>query len=139
MTICKVYVNTKTALAGGLRAAFVALAHFAQVIPRVNAAGMPVIPGDIQRVPAHRLNLFWLGRLLIHGQQAGGLLGGFAGAAMMIVALFRAGGAGAGVAQPLKAKVRAMAVVPLDIHSGTGGDVDFDGLGIDHGHIDKYI
>jgi len=30
-----------------------------------------------------------------------------------------------------------MAVVPLDVHSGTGGDVDFDGLGINHGHIDS--
>ncbi len=58
---------------------------------------------------------------------------------MVVVALFRAGGAGAGVAQPLEAKVRVMAVVPLDVHAGTGGDVDFDGLGVDYGHIDKYI
>jgi len=56
----------------------------------------------------------------------------------MIVALFRAGGARAGVAQPLETKVGAMAVVPLDVHSGTGSDVHFDGLGIDHGHVNKY-
>jgi hypothetical protein len=35
--------------------------------------------------------------------------------------------------------VGAMAVVPLDIYSGAGGDVNFDRLGIDHGHTDKYI
>ncbi len=64
---------------------------------------------------------------------------GLAGIAMVIVALFRAGGAGAGVAQPLEGKVGAMAVVPLDVHSGTGGDVYFDRFGIDHGHMDKYI
>jgi hypothetical protein len=35
--------------------------------------------------------------------------------------------------------VRAVAVVPLNVHAGAGGDVDFDRLGIDHGHTDKYI
>jgi len=58
---------------------------------------------------------------------------------MVIVALFRAGGAGTSVPKPLKAKVRVMAIVPLDIHSGTGSDVHFDRLGIDYRHIDKYI
>ena len=76
---------------------------------------------------------------LYMGSRAGGLLGGLTGIAMVIVALFRAGGARACVAQPLKAKVRLMAVVPLNVHSGTGGDVYFDRLGIDYGHIDKYI
>jgi hypothetical protein len=35
--------------------------------------------------------------------------------------------------------VRVMAIVPLNIHSRTGGDVYLDRLGIDYGHINKYI
>lgn len=100
---------------------------------------MAIIPSDVQRIPAHRLNFLGLGRFFIHGQQAGGLLGRLAGAAMVIVPFFCAGGAGAGVAQPLKAKVCAMAVVPLDVHTRTGGDVHFDRLGINDGHMNKYI
>ncbi len=125
----------ETVLAGGLHAAFFALAEFAQVVPGINAAGVAVIPGDVQRVAAHRLHFFGLGRFLIHGQQAGGLLRGLAGIAMVIVALFRAGGTGACVAKPLEAKMGVMAVVPLDIHSSTGGDVDFDRLGVNYGHM----
>lgn len=134
-----VQTNLETVLAGGVSAAFVALADFSQIIPGIDAAGVAVIPRDIQRIPAHRFNFFGLGRLLIHRQQAGGLFGGLSRIAMVIVALFRAGGAGACVTQPLEGKVRAMAVVPLDVHSGTGGDVDFDGFGIDDGHRDQYI
>jgi hypothetical protein len=33
----------------------------------------------------------------------------------------------------------AMAVVPLNVHSSTSGDIYFDGFGIDHGHKDKYM
>ena len=100
---------------------------------------MAVIPGDIQRIASHGLHFLGLGWLLVHWQQAGDLFGGLAGAAVVIVSLFRAGGAGTCVAQPLKAKVRVMAVVPLNVHSRTGGDVHFDRLGIDYGHRDKYM
>jgi hypothetical protein len=120
-------------------AAFLALAHLAQVVPRVDTAGVSVIPGYIQCVSSHRLHFFGLGWLLVHWQQAGDLFGGLARTAVVIVTLFRAGGAGTGVAQPLKAKMRAMAVVPLNVHSCTGGDVHFDRLGIDYGHMDKYM
>jgi len=99
---------------------------------------MTVIPGDIERIAAHRLHFFGFGWLLVHGQEAGGLFGWLAGIAVMRVALFGAGGAGTGVAQPLEAEVGAMAVVPLDVHARTGGDVNFDGLGVDYGHRDKY-
>lgn len=126
-------------LAYDFGAAFFALADFAQVVPGIDAAGVTVIPRNVQCIFTHRLHFFGLGRFFIHGQQAGGLLRRLAGIAMMIVALFRAGGAGAGVAQPLEGEVGAMAVVPLDVHSCTGSDVDFDGLGIDHGHTNKYI
>jgi hypothetical protein len=33
--------------------------------------------------------------------------------------------------------VGAMAVVPLDVHSRAGGDVDFNGLGVNDGHMDS--
>src|SRR6476620_10259936 len=58
---------------------------------------------------------------------------------MVIVAFFRAGGARTCVTQPLEAKMGLMAVVPLDVHSSTGGNVDFDRLGVNYGHTDQYI
>lgn len=122
-----------------MRSAFVALADFPQVVPGIDAAGVAVIPGNVQSVFPHRLHLFGFGRLFVHRQQRGGLFGGLARAAMVGVALFSAGGAGACVAQPLEGEVGAMAVVPLDVHSRAGGDVDFDGLGVNYGHRNKYI
>jgi len=100
---------------------------------------MAVIPGNIEGIFPHRLHFFGPGRLFVHGQQRGGLFGGLAWIAMVGVALFRAGGAGACVAQPLEGEVRVVAVVPLDVHSCAGGDVDFDGFGVNYGHRNKYI
>ena len=116
-------------------AARFALAEFAQVVPGIDPAGVAVIPGNVQRIFTHRLHFLGPGWLFVHRQQRGRLLGGLAGIAMVRVALFSAGGAGACVTQPLEGEVGAMAVVPLDVHPGAGGDVDFDGFGVDHGHI----
>lgn len=100
---------------------------------------MAVIPDNIQGIATYGFHFLGLGGFLIHGQQAGRLFGRLSGAAVMGVAFFGAGGAGAGVAQPLETKVGAMAVVPLDVHAGTGGDINFDRLGVDYSHMDKYI
>jgi len=118
-------------------AARFALAEFAQVVPGIDTAGVAVIPGNVQRIFTHRLHFLGPGRLLVHWQQAGGLLRGLARIAMVRVALFSAGSAGTGVPQPLEGEVGAMAVVPLNVHSGAGGDVDFDGFGVNHGHMDS--
>ena len=99
---------------------------------------MTIIPRDVQSVSTYRLHFLGFGRFLIQGQQAGGLFGGLARIATMGVALLGAGGAGAGVAQPLETEMSAMAVVPFNVHARTGGDVDFDGLRIDYGHMHKY-
>lgn len=122
-----------------MRAALFTLADFAQVVPGIDAAGVAVIPGDVQGIFTHRLYFFGPGRLFVHRQQGGGLFGRLTRIAMVGVAFFSACGAWAGVTQPLEGEVRAMAVVPLDVHSRAGGDVDFDGLGVDHGHMNKYI
>lgn len=94
---------------------------------------MAVIPGDIEGVAAYGLYFLRARRLLVHRQKSVGGFGRLAGTAIVIVALFGAGGAGTGVAQPLKAVMRVVAVVPVDVHAGSGGDVDFDGFGVD-GH-----
>src|SRR5260370_12728721 len=114
--------------------AFLASAHLAQVIPGVNAARVAVIPADVERIAAHRFDLFWLGRLFIHRQQGGRRFGRLPRLAMMAVAVFRTGRARAGIAQPLEGVVRAMAVVPLDVDTGSGGDVDLDRFGVDDSH-----
>ncbi len=95
---------------------------------------MAVIPGDVQCIFSNRLDLFRACGLFVHGQQSVSWLGWLTRLAIVIIALFGAGSAGAGVAQPLEAIVRAMAVVPLNVHAGAGGDIDLDGFGIDDGH-----
>src|SRR6266853_2080420 len=57
----------------------------------------------------------------------------------MVVAFLGAGGARTGVAQPLKAIVGAVPVVPLDVHAGTGSDIDLDRFGVDGRHLFQYI
>ena len=48
---------------------------------------------------------------------------------MIVAALFVAGGARAGIAQPLEIVVGVVTIVPLNIRAGSSGDVHFDGFG----------
>ena len=91
---------------------------------------MTIIPGDVDRILADRFYFLWPRWLFIHWQQSIRSFGCLAGLAMMTVALFGAGGAGAGVAEPLKVVVSVVAVIPVDVHSGAGGYIDLYGFGV---------
>lgn len=120
-------------------AALFTLAHLAQVIPGVDAAGVAVIPGNAHGITAYWLYFFWTRGFLIHRQQGAGSLWRLSRFAMIVVALFVAGSARAGIAQPLKVVVRLMAVVPLNINARASGDVHLDGFGIvRHSRISIY-
>src|SRR5258708_18215075 len=85
--------------------AFIALASFPQIVPGVNTAGVAVIPTEVERVAAHRLDLFGLDRLLIHGQQRRRCFRRLARLAMVVVAVFGAGGTRTCITQPLESVV----------------------------------
>src|SRR5689334_10110908 len=57
---------------------------------------------------------------------------------MMRVPFFRAGSAWACVTQPLEAEMGLVAVIPLNIHPGAGGDVDLDRFRVNHAHQSQY-
>src|SRR5262245_29349529 len=104
------------------------LAHLAEIVPGVDAAEVAVVPADVEGIPAHRLYLLGLGRLFVHRQQRRGGFGRLSSLTMVTVAVLGAGRARAGIAQPLEGVMSAMAVVPLDVDSGSGRDVHLDGL-----------
>src|SRR5262249_11775435 len=110
----------------GRFSAFIALAHFTKVVPGIDAAGVAVVPGEAQRIAAHRLGFCGLDGLLIHRQQRGGGFSRFSGLALVTGTVLNAGGTRAGIAQPLEAVMRTVAVVPLDVNAGSSGDIYFD-------------
>src|SRR5260370_19716190 len=84
---------------------------------------MGVIPAEIQRITPYSLNILGPGPLLVHGKQCRGRFGRLSRAAMSVLAIFLTGGARAGIAQPLEVVVALVPVIPLNVHSCTGGDV----------------
>jgi hypothetical protein len=58
-----------------------------------------------------------------------------AGLAAGLFTFVVAEGAGAGIAQVDKRVVRAVAVGPLDVYTGSGGQVYFYGFGVSGGHV----
>jgi len=96
---------------------FAALATAAQIIPGVDAAGVAVLPVELDCVAADGLRA---GRL--HGRGIHGQDGGWPGLWLpyftaIRLALLDAGGAGAGITQPGKAPGAVVAVNPIDLHA----------------------
>jgi hypothetical protein len=89
-----------------------------------------VVPGESNRVFADAFGGKRLGGGFEHGQHAGLKFGRLAGFAARLLAFFVAHRAGAGVPKEYKAIVRHMAVFPIDIDTGTGGQIHFHRLGI---------
>src|ERR1039458_10116264 len=87
---------------------------------------MAVVPRETNGVFANRLNFRRPRRGLEHGQLPGDGLKRVAGLAAVLGALFLAQRTRAGIAQKGKAVNAAMPVLPLDVHTGAGGDVDFN-------------
>src|SRR5689334_14355845 len=101
---------------------------------------MPVIPCNIQRIPANGLYFLRPGWFLVHGQQRScRLLFSLARLATLIVALFGAGCARARIPQPLEPVVGSVAVIPLNIHSRSCGHIDLHRFWVRHRHIFQYI
>src|SRR5216684_4770247 len=113
-------------------------AVFPQVVPGINPAGVPIIPVDVQRVPANRSHFVGPHRLFVHGQDGDRLLHRLSRFAIVAVPFLRARGAGTRIAQPLKAVVRAVIVLPHNIYPSAGGFVHFYGFWSRYGHNFQY-
>src|ERR1039458_7761538 len=86
---------------------------------------MAVVPRETNGVFANRLNFRRPRRRLEHGQLPGDGLERIAGLAAILGAFFLAQRARAGITQEREAVTAAMPILPLDVHAGAGGDVDF--------------
>src|SRR6185437_3955712 len=113
-------------------------AILAQKIPGIDAQFVAIIPLKADGVFAHGLGLQRLGRSFEHGQRPGGWFGRLHGLSAALAPLFVAQRARAGVAQPFKAVAGVVAVLPLDVHARSRGQIHRDRLGISlliGGHI----
>src|ERR1700759_4879373 len=93
----------------------------AQEIPAIDAAGVTVLPVELEGITADRVGAGWARRRFIELQKLLRLRLGVAGLAALLFALFDAGGAGAGIAQPGEGPVAAVTVFPVDLHPGALG------------------
>ena len=91
---------------------------------------MAVVPVELDRILADGFGGDWPGSGLEHWERAGGEAGRISGMAVSFGALLVTHRAGAGVAQVGEAIAGAVAVLPLDVHAGAGGQIDLDGLGV---------
>jgi len=85
-----------------------------------------VVPYEANGVFPDRLNLGRLCQRLEHRQRTNDRLQRIAWLAAILLALLIAQRAGAGITQEYKRIAAAVTVLPLDVHTGTGGLVDFD-------------
>src|ERR1700676_4053708 len=82
------------------RFAFRALAVAAQEVPGIDAAGVAILPIELDRIAADSVGAGWSSGGLVHLQQLLGVGLGLARLAALNFSFFDAGGAGTGVAQP---------------------------------------
>ena len=98
-----------------------ALAVAAEKVPGVDAAGVAVLPVELDGVAAYGVGAGGARGGLVHLQELFWFRLGVARLAVLLLPLFDAGGAGAGVAQPGEVPVAAVAVFPIDLHAGAFG------------------
>jgi len=113
-----------------IRLALFAGADFAEVLPGIQAEVVIVVPVELNGVFADGFGGNGLGSGFEHGQRARCGFGRLAGLASGFVALFVAHGARTGVAEVDEGVVGGVAVVPVDVDAGAGGQVDLYGLGV---------
>lgn len=99
---------------------------------------MAVIPLEIDGIFADGMGGIGLYRWLVHRQQGCGFGRRFTRLAILVLALLFAGGTRAGITQPLERIMRLMTVLPFNVHTRTGRDIDLDGPGICESHIFQY-
>src|SRR6185437_14309916 len=103
----------------------------AQKIPRVNAAGVPVVPVKDHSVVTRGFHAIGSGRRLVHRKKQCGSRLAFARRKTGSFARFVARRAGAGIPQPAEAPRAPVAVLPIDLHAGAFAFVDAHLRGID--------
>src|SRR5919109_1006207 len=111
------------------RLAFCTGAHIPQELPGVEPEVVIVIPAKFDGIAAHRFDLVRLGRRLKHRQRTGRKLGRVSRLTAGLATFFIAQGARTGISKEGKAVVRNMPVLPLDFHTGAGGNVHLHRLG----------
>src|SRR5580704_9412040 len=85
---------------------------------------MAVEPVELQRIAADRVGAGGLGGRRVHLERIGGPGFGLAGFAPLLFALLDTGGARAGLAQPGKGPLAAMAILPVDFKALALGEQD---------------
>jgi len=119
------------AIEGALRAG----TKVAQIIPRIDAVLVAVIPTEADGVIAHRRNLGGAQNGLEHHQRAGIFRARrLIGPAMLFLALVVAQRAGATIAQVGEGVGGLVAVVPDDVHGAAVRLVYLDGCGLRGAH-----
>ena len=84
------------------------------------------MPVELDGVAAYGVGAGWAGGGLVHLQELGGFGLGLAGDAAFELSFFDAGGAWAGVAEPLEGPAAQVSVGPVDLHPGAFGFEDAD-------------
>jgi hypothetical protein len=109
--------------------ALCALAVAAEVVPGVDSGGVAVFPVELKRVAADGGDGLGLGGGRVHGEKLRGCGFGLAGIETRGFAHVIAGGAGAGVAEPLESPRAFVSVGPVDLKAFALGeeDADFEG------------
>lgn len=104
--------------------------NFSKIKPGVDSQIVPIVPGKLQRVFADGLGRDCFHGRLEHGQGAGGKLWRLASLSTRLRTLILAERAGASVAQERKGVGGLVPILPLNFHSGSGGEMDHDRLRI---------
>ena len=101
-----------------------------QEIPRVDAAGVAVVPAKGYGVSTCRCYVYRSRRVLIKRQEVGWSGLGRSRGAAIFFAFFDAGGAGAGVAQPAEGPGTAVTIFPVNFHARAFRLMHFDASGL---------
>ena len=96
---------------------------------------MPIIPVEADRVLTHALHLLGTQLFLVQRKNRGRLLDWLSGLPVRLLSLLIAGSTRAGIAQPLKAEVRDMPILPINVHSSPSRSVHLDELWVRQKHI----
>ena len=130
--VVNIVVEVVTKMAIGV--AFGARAPLAEIIPRVDAVLVAIIPTEANGIVADLCDLGGTKLRLEHGQGFGDGRRGLVGLAVLLFTLLVAEGTRTGVAQIGECVGGLMAVFPDDFHGAAAGFVNLDGGGLRWAH-----
>ena len=88
-----------------------------QIIPRINPAGMPIVPMETESVPPHRRHGIRPWRSLVHRQQRLRMRLCLTRPAPGFLPLLMARRTGACIAQPAKTPLASVSILPVDLQA----------------------